>query len=300
MSKTKSAPAGLSPPTAGAAAAASAQAASAARGGAGSGARRHWVPPFRWKVPAWVYVVVSFAAGIGIWWLVAILLNNQFLPRPPAVVSVTRQDLASGFLAQQVWASLQRVLIGYAIGIAASLPVGFLMAWYLWARRALDPWVQFFRVIPPIALIPIVIVILGPTQQGRIFLIFNATFWTSVIAVYQGVRSTDRTLVNAARVLGANERNIFLRVVIPGAVPFLLTGMRIALGSAWATLVAAELVAANSGLGQMMWQAQASGDNARVIEGLVVLGLLGVIMDRLVVLGDRRLTRWQDKQEDQS
>lgn len=255
-------------------------------------------PGRRRRVPAWVYVVASFAGGVGLYWLAAVAFGSQFLPTPPAVGSVFRQDLASGYLEQQAWASLQRVLIGYLVGVAVSVPVGFLMGWYLWARQALEPWVQFLRVIPPLALIPIVITVIGIGQTARIFLIFYAAFLSTLIAVFQGVRSTDRTLVNAARVLGANDRRIFAWVVVPATVPYLLVGMRVALGNAWATLVAAELIASSSGLGYMMWSAQENGDPQRVMEGLVTLGLIGVVMDRIVVYLNHRLTRWQDTRED--
>lgn len=254
-------------------------------------------PGRRKRVPAWVYVVASFAGGIGLYWLAAIALGSQFLPAPPAVASVFRQDLASGYLEQQAWASLERVLIGYLTGVAVSIPVGFLMGWYLWARQALEPWVQFLRVIPPLALIPIVITVIGIGQSARIFLIFYAAFLSTLIAVFQGVRSMDRTLVDAARVLGANDRRIFVWVVVPATVPYLLVGMRVALGNAWATLVAAELIASSSGLGYMMWSAQENGAPQRVMEGLITLGLIGVVMDRIVVYLNHRLTRWQDTRE---
>lgn len=249
-------------------------------------------------LPGPVYVVASLAGGVGLWWLGAAVDHSVLLPSPGAVARLGWHDLATGYLERQAWASLERVLVGYLLGVAAAIPTGFLMGWYRWARRALEPWVQFFRTIPPLALIPLVIVALGIGQAPKVFLIFLAAFLVTVIAIYQGVRGLDPTFVNAARVLGAREWNIFAHVAVPATVPYLLVGMRIALGGAWATVVAAELINTNNGLGAMMENAGQNLDMPTVILGVVTIGVLGIVMDRAVVLLELRLARWQDRQED--
>jgi NitT/TauT family transport system permease protein len=116
-----------------------------------------------------------------------------------------------------------------------------------------------------------------------------------VVAAFQGVVDVDSTLINAARVLGAPDRVIFLKVVIPAATPFLLVGMRIGLGSAWATVVAAELIAADKGLGYEMTHAQTYYDIPTIFVGLITIGVIGLVMDRLLLLAERRLTGWQER-----
>jgi NitT/TauT family transport system permease protein len=238
--------------------------------------------------------VVSFLCGIGLWWL-AVLAGLSALPSPAEVLTRFVELIANGQLFGDMAASLQRVLIGFALGSALAVPVGFLMGWYKTARNLIDPWIQFFRVIPPLAIIPLAIVTLGIDEKPKIFVIFLAAFLSSVVATYQGVISVDRTYINAARVLGASDSVIFSRVVIPASTPFILVGFRIGLGSAWATVVAAELIAAQSGLGFRMQQAQLYYDLPTIFVSLISIGILGLAMDRIVVRADEHLTGWQER-----
>lgn len=214
------------------------------------------------------------------------------LPGPVDVLERAVTLLLNGQLVGDIFASLRRVLSGFVLGVALAIPVGFLMGWYRIARSLIEPWVQFFRMIPPLAVIPLAIVTLGIDESPKIFVIFLASFLSSVVATYQGVISVDRTLINAARVLGAKDATIFARVIVPASVPFILVGVRIGLGSAWATVVAAELIAAQSGLGYRMQQAQLYYDLPTIFVSLVTIGILGLFMDRLLQAADRRLTQW--------
>ena len=236
---------------------------------------------------------VSIVGGIGAWWLLA--LNGFQFPTPPEVVAKAAELWSNGTLAEDVLASLGRVLSGFLLGSLVAVPVGFLMGWYTVARGLLEPWIQFFRTIPPLALLPLVLVLMGIGELPKVFVIFLAAFLACVISTYQGVVSVDRTLINAARVLGAKDGTIFLRVVVPASTPFILVGMRVGLGSAWATLVAAELLAAQAGLGYRMQQAQLYYDLATIFVGIVVIGVLGLVMDRLLLLAETRLTGWQER-----
>ncbi|WP_240930445.1 ABC transporter permease [Isoptericola sp. BMS4] len=236
---------------------------------------------------------LSIVGGIGIWWILA-LAGFQF-PTPPEVVATGAELWRDGTLQQDVLASLGRVLTGFLLGSAVAVPVGFLMGWYTVARGLFEPWIQFFRTIPPLALLPLVLVLLGIGELPKVFVIFLAAFLACVISTYQGVVGVDRTLINAARVLGAKDGRIFVRVVIPASTPFILVGMRVGLGSAWATLVAAELLAAQAGLGYRMQQAQLYYDLATIFVGIIAIGILGLVMDRLLLLAETRLTGWQER-----
>lgn len=236
---------------------------------------------------------ISIVGGIGIWWILA--LSGFQLPTPPEVVEKAVQLWNAGLLQQDILASLARVLTGFLLGSAAAIPVGFLMGWYTIGRGLFEPWIQFFRTIPPLALLPLVLVLLGIGEVPKVTVIFLAAFLACVISTYQGVVNVDRTLINAARVLGAKDGAIFLRVVVPASTPFILVGMRVGLGSAWATLVAAELLAAQAGLGYRMQQAQYYYDLATIFVGIVMIGILGLVMDRLLLLAETKLTGWQER-----
>lgn len=245
------------------------------------------------RVPAFALNLIALVAGIGLWaWLAS--LGVQALPGPASVAGRAGELIADGTLAEDALASLRRVLTGFALGTLLAVPVGFLMGWYPVARGLLEPYVQFFRTVPPLAMIPLAIVLLGIGEVPKIFVIFLAAFLSSVVAAFQGVVGVDRTLIDAARVLGARDGTIFLKVVVPASAPFILVGMRIGLGSAWGTLVAAELIAAQEGLGFRMQNAQLYYDLPTIFVGLITIGLLGLLMDRLLLLAERRLTRWQE------
>ncbi|GAB3556427.1 ABC transporter permease [Spelaeicoccus albus] len=238
--------------------------------------------------------VVSVFVGLGLWWLASIL-NPTTLSSPLDVAKRLVELAGDGTLFTNIAASLGRVFAGFAIGTVLAIIVGFGMGWYLGVRAAIQPWIQFFRVIPPLAIIPLAIVLMGIGETPKIFVITLASFLVSVIATYQGVISVDKTLINAGRVLGTNDLTIFLKIVVPASVPFILVGMRQGLGAAWATLVAAELIAAQDGLGHMMQKAQTYYDLDTIFVGLIVIGILGLLMDRILLWAEKRLTQWQER-----
>ncbi len=252
------------------------------------------VPPGgrRPAVPGTVLNALSVGAGIALWW--GLSLSGLDIPAPLVVLDRAIDLISDGTLGGDVLASLERVLAGFLLGVAAAVPIGFLMGWYAPVRALIEPWIQFFRTIPPLALIPLAIVLMGIEETPKIFVIFLASFLSCVIATLQGVTDVDKTLIDAARVLGARDHTIFTRVVIPASSPFILVGMRIGLGSSWATLVAAELIAAQRGLGYRMQSAQLYYDLPTIFVGLISIGLLGLLMDRILLLAERRLTAWQE------
>lgn len=217
------------------------------------------------------------------------------LPSPTQVVARFLLLVESGLIINDIVASLRRVLIGFTIGTLAAIPIGFLMGWYWVARGLIEPYVQFFRTIPPLAIIPLAIVLLGIGEEPKILVIFLGAFFASVIATFQGVVSVDKTLINAATVLGAKDVAIFFKVVVPSSAPFILVGMRLGLGSSWATLVAAELIAAQEGLGFRMQQAQLYYQLDTIFVGLLLIGFLGLAMDRMLLFAEKKLTSWQER-----
>lgn len=243
--------------------------------------------------PWWWLSLVSVLAGIAAWWVASRFLPT--LPGPEQVV-IRGVDLAQrGILLADILASLQRVLLGFFIGSGLAIPLGFAMGWYQPVRAIIEPWTQFFRTIPPLAIIPLAIVFLGIGEVPKVFVIALAAFLVSIIATFQGVVNVDRTLINAGRVLGANDLVIFRRIAVPASLPFITVGLRQGLGSAWATLVASELIAAQQGLGYRMQNAQIYYQIDTIFVGLICIGVLGLIMDRIVLWFDTKLTGWQER-----
>lgn len=238
--------------------------------------------------------IAAVVLGILLWALVT-SQGVVGLPTPLAVAKQAVIQAESGLLWTDALSSLARVFTGFALGIMVAIPVGFLMGWYWLARGLIEPYVQFFRTIPPLAIIPLAIVTMGIDETPKIFVIFLASFLTSVVATFQGVVNVDKTLINAARVLGANDFTIFRRVIVPASLPYIMVGVRVGLGSSWATVVAAELIAAQSGLGFRMQQAQLYYDLPTIFVSLIAIGVLGLAMDRIVQALDAVLTAWQEK-----
>lgn len=238
--------------------------------------------------------VLSVLGGLGLWWLASVL-NPTTLPSPLDMAVRAAELFQDGTLQEHLLASLQRVLLGFVIGSGLAIPLGFLMGWYKPIRAILEPWTQFFRTIPPLALIPLTIVLLGIGEVPKVAVISLAAFLVSIVATFQGVLNVDKTLINAGRVLGASDFVIFRSIVIPASTPFIMVGLRQGLGSAWATVVAAELIAAQLGLGFMMQKAQIYYDLPTIFVGVVIIGLLGLVMDRLLLWADSVLTSWQER-----
>jgi NitT/TauT family transport system permease protein len=238
--------------------------------------------------------ILAALLGLAIWAFFS-HLKLAGLPGPMAVLERSGQLVANGTLLNDTLASVRRVLIGFTLGTLLAIPVGFLMGWYTVARGLMEPYVQFFRTIPPLAMIPLAIVFLGIGEVPKVFVITLASFLVSVISTYQGVVNVDKVLINAALVLGARDGQVFRRVVIPASSPFILVGMRTGLGAAWSTLVAAELIAAQEGLGHRMQQAQVYYDLETIFVALITIGLTGLVMDRILLWLETRLTSWQER-----
>ena len=245
------------------------------------------------KIPNWVWLLISLGVAIGLW-LVASSLWPVVFANPAQIWAAFTARVMDGTLAGHVWASVSRVLIGFGIAFVVAIPVAFLMAWYDPFRHVVEPWIQFVRNIPPLAYIPLVMVGAGVGEPSKIIVIFIASFLVLVVTIYQGVCNVDVTLIKAARILGASDRDIFFRVVIPASTPFILTGARLGLSAALTTLVAAELTGASEGLGMMIQKASGYYDMGTVLMGIIVIGIIGISMEKLVRFLERRLTGWQE------
>jgi NitT/TauT family transport system permease protein len=242
-----------------------------------------------------VLPLCGIALVIGVWWTVVATGIAETTPTPGAVFDRAVDGIGSGELLIDIRLSVLRVLIGVAIGCTAAVPVGFALAWFPSVRAMFNPLVSFFRALPPLALIPLVIVYLGIDETARISILVYAAFFSAVIVIYESVAAIDDIYVRAGRALGATEVELFRRVVVPLTVPQIFVGVRVALGVCWATVVAAELVAAQRGLGAMMQDAASFFRQTDVYVGIILIGLSALAMDRLVQLLMARMVQWQER-----
>ena len=227
------------------------------------------------------------------------LVNPGLMPTPAQVGTKLIELLFGGRLGIDILKSTQRVPLGVALGIALAVPVGFLIGWYKSARTFLDPLINFFRALPPIALIPLVVVYFGIDEPAKVIILFYASFFAGVIVMYEGVSQISPIYIKAARTLGASEWEIFSRVIVPMTMPHILTSLRVALGVAWATLVASELVAAQQGLGALIQSAGSFFQIDVIYVGIVCIGVVAMTMDMALRAVTRRMIRWQERVEAQ-
>lgn len=250
---------------------------------------------FLHQIPANAWIVISVITAFLLWILVASTeAGGVIFAEPWEVFEKLIAKISDGTLWPHISASLFRVIVGFLCGFVASIPVAFLMGWYEPIRNLVAPWIQFVRNIPPLAYIPLVIAGAGVGEQAKVIVIFIASFLVLVVTIYQGVCNVDVTLIKAARVLGATDRDIFFKVVIPASTPFILVGARLGLSTLLTTLVAAELTGASKGLGMMIQKAQGYYDMATVLMGILIIGIIGLTFEQIVRFLERKLTGWQE------
>ncbi len=212
------------------------------------------------------------------------------MPPPLAVAETFVEMVSRGELLPHVLASIARVLTAFVVAGVIGVSIGIAMGWFKRFGDLVDPLVEFFRPIPPMAWIPLGILWFGIGDTQNMFIIFLGAFFPIVLNTVAAVRGIDRALVSAALTLGGTPRQILLEIVVPGALPLILTGLRIGLGVGWMALVAAELVAAQSGLGFLIEDARNLLFTERILLGMVLIGILGFLMDRVMRLLTARLT----------
>jgi NitT/TauT family transport system permease protein len=241
--------------------------------------------------------LAPWATVVLLWYAVRAsgLVKPELVPAPAEVFAQFWRMLTTQRLWLDMLMSFQRVLLGVALGIAAAVPVGFALGWYRPVRLVVDPLINFFRALPPIALIPLVIVYFGIDETAKVVMLFYAAFFAGVIVMYEGIVQINPLFVRAARTLGATDGEIFWRVVIPLAVPHMLTALRVALGVAWATLVASELIAAQRGLGAVIQNASNYFQIDIIYMGIICIGLIALVMDRCLRAAAGRLVQWQER-----
>jgi ABC-type nitrate/sulfonate/bicarbonate transport system permease component len=219
-------------------------------------------------------------------------INELLLPSPLAVITAGIDEFASGVLIPNILISVKRVLTGYALAVAIGVGLGLFVGWNDRLYRALNPVIEALRPIPPIAWVPLAILWFGLTDRAAYYIVFIGPVFPIFVTTAAAVRATGRHYVNAAQCLGADEWALLTRIILPGAMPEIFTALRVGIAMAWTCVVAAELVAAQSGLGYQMWQSRELFKSADVIFGMAMIGFLGFGSNFIVILIERRVLRW--------
>lgn len=256
--------------------------------------------PARTARPLPIAVISTLTVGviIGLWALASAyaLVSPVFLPSPRQVVLALYNLVVKGFvdatLAEHVGASLYRIFGALIASILIGIPAGLAIGTSRVGRGILDPIVEFLRPLPPLAYLPLIIIWVGIGEASKITVIALSMLPSIILSTSAGVRAVSKDHVNAARSLGASKVQVLREVVLPSAVPSILTGIRIALGAGWTTLVAAELVAATSGIGFMIQSAAQFLVTDIVISGIIVIALIAIVLEYLARLIERRLVPW--------
>jgi NitT/TauT family transport system permease protein len=228
-----------------------------------------------------ISAVAIVGAFVALWWAAA--GGSPIFPTPPKVVTGMLELGRQGTLAQHVTASLFRVTMGYGLALLLAIPIGSAMGWFPAFHRALNPIVQLLRPISPIAWIPIAILWFGVGDRSPIFLIFLSSFFPIVVATAAGVGLVERQYIRAAQNFGLRGFRLYRHVIFPAALPQIITGMRVGLGVAWLVVVAAEMVAINSGLGYLIIDSRNAGARYDlVVAGMVIIGVIGFLLDLIM------------------
>lgn len=236
--------------------------------------------------PLAVIAVWWYGASYG-WW------NTFLLPSPASVAEAFRNAVSDGLLQENMAASLRRIVIGFGLSSVLALAMALFCSVSPALLRLLGPTLEFLRHVPPMSVIPMLILWFGIGELPKIILIVLATFFPVFLNALQGISGCDKKLVEVAEIFGYGRFELYRRVILPHAFPSIITGLRLGLGYSWRSLVAAELVAASSGLGYMILDAEQLSRSDVVLMGIFVIGLLGAAFDLCFSVLSKSLFEWR-------
>lgn len=220
-----------------------------------------------------------FGATFALWFIVATASHPLFFPDPVLVGRSFCRLIREGVLAHSILVSYFRILSGWAIGSLTGIPIGILIGRILIVRRFFEPYIQFFRFIPPIAFVTLALIWFGLGETSKVVLIVYTTTFIVILNTSAGVMSVEKEKIRAAQCLGAKPYQILVYVIVPAVIPYIVTGMRLAMGNSFMTVVAAEMIAAESGIGFLIYNSRLFMQTSNIFVGIIVLGLMGWVAD---------------------
>lgn len=256
-------------------------------------------PPTRRRLTSLAWAIakpaVAILAFLAVWETAPRigLVDKVFLPPFSEVAQTFVELVGNGQLAEHVSASLSRALVGFAIAVVVSIPLGVAIAWYKPVADFLNPILELFRNTAALALLPVFILILGIGETSKIALVVYASAFPILLNTISGVRTVDPLLIRSARSLGLSPIRLFQKVILPASVPTIFTGLRMAAASSILVLIAAEMVGAKAGLGYLITAAQLNFQIPNMYAGIVTIALVGLAFNGVLVAIERRLSRWR-------
>lgn len=248
-----------------------------------------------------VISIVTIVVLLLLWFVITAMgwIKPLFLPKPATVLQQFVEYLTGAANDKPLWdhfiASMLRVFAAFFLAVLTAVPVGIAMGMSRVARGIFDPPIEFYRPLPPLSYLPLIIIWFGIDELPKVLLIYLACFAPLALAARSGMKSASQEQINAAYSLGASYGQVIWHVILPSALPEILVGMRIAIGFGWTTLVAAEMVAANVGLGQMVLNASNFLRTDIVIMGIIVIGIVAYAFDLLMRWVERRVVPWKGR-----
>ena len=205
--------------------------------------------------------------------------------------------ILDGSLIGHIAVSLSRVFIGFMLATAIAIPLGIAMGLSTRCFMIIEPLVEFLRPVPPLALVPLAVVWFGIGWTSKVFLIAYGCFFAIVVNTVAGMKAVDPVHVRAARALGASRWQILIHVILRSAVPDIVVGLRLAVGLAFLLIVGSELIAASEGLGWLIWDARYHFQGDTIVVGMIAIGVVGLLLNRLLLVMERYLLRWRSAEE---
>jgi NitT/TauT family transport system permease protein len=238
--------------------------------------------------------LISVIAFLLLWELIVRTgVASAFLLSAPTTILARLYELtATGVLPADAQASMTRMIVGYLLALVSGVLVGGLMGWYRWIDDIVDPLVELVRPVSPLAILPLAVLWLGIGQASKIFVIWYACFFPILLNTYAGVRSVPKSTVEAAQILGASADEMFLRVLFHHCLPSILTGARISFAVGMIVIIAAEMIAADRGLGYMILTAQQNFQTPELYAGIATVAMLGFLGDRAIRRLKARICPW--------
>lgn len=219
-------------------------------------------------------------------------LNTAILPSPQMVGESFERMTADGSLWEHIAASFSRVLRGFAIGAAVGTVLGLLIGLYFRLNQLFAALIGILRPIPPIAMIPLFIMWLGIDEESKIALVTVGAFWPVLLNTIAGVQSTDPKLIEVAQIFGKSKLSVLKDIIIPSTIPSLFTGLRLSISTAWSCVVAAEMIAADKGVGYLIMFARQMSRPAELFVGIISIGVIGLVIDILFQLLQKKAVYW--------
>lgn len=258
--------------------------------------RRAW-QALRERAPAWLMAASSMLCIVLFWHLATTYKLDLYvrftnIPTPMEVLSKVVEVNASPKFIKNVGMSVRRIFIGFAVATVLGVALGLLIGRYRRARNFLFPAMEVLRPIPAIAWVPISIMLWPDNEVSIVFITFIGAFFPILLNTVSGVQAVDDVLLRASQCLGARERQIMWHVVLPGATPHIFTGLAVGMGVAWVSLIAAEMISGQFGIGYFTWEAYSLISYPEIVLGMITIGVLGLMCSGLIRLVGRSMTPW--------